>query len=43
MVMSEFSLNNMLLLTVNATSCAAWCYWWLCNLADGKLQKMFHS
>jgi len=30
-------------LAVNATSGAAWCSWWLCSLADGKLQKKFHS
>jgi len=23
-----------MLLTVNATSGAAWCCWWLCSLAD---------
>jgi len=28
-----------MLLTVNATSGAAWCCWWLCSLIDGKLQK----
>jgi len=31
-----------MLLTVNATSGAAWCRWWLCSLVDGKFQK-FHS
>jgi len=32
-----------MLLTVKATSGAAWCCWWLCSLVDGKLQKKFHS
>jgi len=32
-----------MLLTVSATSGAAWCCWWLCCLVDGKLQKKFHS
>jgi len=32
-----------MLLTVNATSGAAWCCWWLCSLVDGKLQKKYHS
>jgi len=27
-------------LTVNATSGAAWCCWWLCSLVDGKLQTV---
>jgi len=31
-----------MLLTVNATSVAAWCCWWLCSLIDGQLQKKFH-
>jgi len=30
-------------LTVNATSGAAWCFWWLCSLVYGNLHKMFHS
>ena len=30
-----------MLLTVNATSGAAWCCWWFCSLVDGKLQKSF--
>jgi len=38
--MSEFSLYN-IFLTVNVTSGAARCCWWLCSLVDGKLQK-FH-
>jgi len=29
--MSEFLFNNMLL-TVNLTSGAVWCCWWLCSL-----------
>jgi len=30
-----------MLLTVNATSGAAWCCWWLCSQVDWKLQKSF--
>jgi len=30
-----------MLLAVNATSGAAWCFWWLCSLVDGKLQKVW--
>jgi len=36
-------LFNKMLYTVNATSSAAWCCWWLCSLVHGKLQKKFHS
>jgi len=32
-----------MLLTVNATSGAAWCCWWLCSQLDGKLQKQFNA
>jgi len=32
-----------MLLTVKATSGAAWYSWWLCSLVDGILQKKFHS
>jgi len=37
--MSAVLFNNMLL-TVNVTSGAAWCCWWLCSLVDWKLQKV---
>jgi len=31
-----------MLITVYATSGAAWCCWWLSSLVDGELQQKFH-
>jgi len=37
--MSNFLFNNMLLI-VNATPGAAWCYWWLCTKITEKVSSV---